>query len=375
MTPIIDPSIEFFEEFFLKGGFHNQHENFFVTQYRDADGNWQTIGTNNISVEEEWREMIGNRKIQFSLSPYGPDVEEFFYKEYFSDFLLQRLNAGAKESKKLIREKIASSDFNQKKIVSYLRVVINDLVYIINIVKHKEEYSKYQQNVVTLYRFVVYLFKRYNAFLFPTDFPIFQEAEEFLKSAVTKPTFQKKKNDISGKSDKIQNKDSREKITAFKWKNTTKQFKDDSEIPKNEDEIDIRTMKLYKILKNNKVIPDDKITQENFKLAFNGSSITEPFKIRWNLKTRGKFFKPSIVRVIKHTLMTSLGVLEDIKDRTELANKLKFIFADSEGNTLENFFQSLTDVPILPDDKIEKQGSKEAILINEIIKDFTDRTA
>lgn len=324
MTSTIDPSLRFFEDFFLKGGFHNLHENFFITQFRDSEGNWQTVGTNNVSREEEWRELVERRRIQLSASSDDYVEEDYFYKEYFTDLLQKLLSAGVKNSKKSITKKIASFDFYHEKIVTYLKVVLNDLAYIISEVKDKKEYSKYRHNAETLYRFVVHLFKRYNAFLSPTEFSIYNEAKEFLRINILEKASEKKEVYSSDPSKKAtRNKNSIE-IKGFKW------------IANPEE----NTYHLYNFFIDNSVISKTG-TAEKFKTAFKGEIIVTPLKIEWLFKAKGGHIKPAILRVI-NLLMYELEVLEDMPIQLQRSKTIEAIFCKSGGKPIINTEESIS---------------------------------
>ncbi|HOS45048.1 MAG TPA: hypothetical protein PLQ69_01040 [Paludibacter sp.] len=358
-----DRPLESFDSYFRYYGFHKSRTEFFIAEFKRDNVEYNTHNLNS------YVKLIDEQCIVNS-GEYGKRAD-YLFKER----LEKRLNYDFDESKRFIKGKINDLDFDPNKIRTYLRVVMTDLVDLINFIKSDQVILKYTIILQLFYQFVVYLFQRYKTFLSPLEFPIYRDAEEFLQSMPSEPTLMMDVNINSGHHVKRQLKKPKERITGFKWKTKLSGILEIDDINNDHSEIDIRTIKLYTILKKNKVILDDKITQENFMLAFNGSSIIEPLKIRWQLTTRGRNYKPSIVRVIKHTLMIRLGEIEDIEDRTTLATKLEFIFADFKGNKLSNFYQALSDVKDLSTNEIEKYGSKEAILINEIIKDFTDRTA
>jgi len=226
---------------------------------------------------------------------------------------MKQLNSGVKESKKHIRENIASFDFDQEKIVTFLKIIINDLQYVISEVKQKDELSKYRQNVETLYRFVVYLFKRYNAFLLQTEFSIFNEATEFLQRIKIEQAISKKEVVVSGLLSKDPQPKNSKDIKGFKWKINPEE----------------NTYELYKFLtdKEIKLIPLDKETADNFKAAFSGRIIKEPLKIKWFHQSKRGDIKPGILRVINH-LMFDLKLLEKINIQSQLADTIEAIFYD-----------------------------------------------
>lgn len=358
-----DHPFGFFEDFFLKGGFREFHTKFYTEEYKSEIGEWSAYShpKKNMSTEEEYMLLEGT----YYNDPDNP------LRIYFKDELWIHLLNQKKYSCKLIEQKIDSLQ-QETEIVTYLKKLTIHLFSLASSIKLNSEINKYKAPLRIIYLIINWLNDKYCLFYNGINSPIIEEAIDHQEKIITETRILLTENKPNFE---VPSQNSPSTITGFKWKSEPTSKIDFAEIYNGKSDIDTKTIKLYTILKKYKVIPDDNITKQEFVLAFHESSLTKPLKIRWLLKTRGNLTKPSIIRVIKYTLMKRLGVIENIEDRTELAKKLEFIFVDSQGNSIANMFQSLTDVKDLSEYKIEKNSSQEAILINAIIDAFTVKSS
>lgn len=223
-----------------------------------------------------------------------------------------------------IEEKIASFHFDKSKIESYLIHIVNDFVYIITNNNSISKLSDYPMFRKILYQFIDHLFKRYNAFISPKDFPIYEEAKLFLQTNIH--TFKdQNRNDTVQLKDPPNSKKIIE-IRGFKWISDPNR----------------NTYHLYDFLVANKVIASEN-TANIFEIAFSGEKIEKPLKIRWLYRTKRGDTKPVIIKVIK-LLMDEMTVIEKIPVQAHLAKTIEVIFVDSDGKPITGTQTTLSDM-------------------------------
>jgi len=331
----IDHPLRFFEHFFNESGYQEFRYEFFASgddvensfPIRPIDLNKSAkLGISGKLNNSDDEFILNYIKTGWLSSPQGDWMEEdAIQKIYFKDQLKLRLNNELDLSKKFIFEKITSFDFKQGKIVTFLKSVLGDLGHIISTVKSSDFFLRYPVNLEILYQFIDFLFKRFNTFLSPIEYPIFNETEEFLSNIEEEIKLLKEEKTIPDHTNESKKKTN--DIQALKWK--TNQLGN--------------TLLLFDLLSHNNIIQVEQDTLENLKLAFGGRFLDKPLKIKWIL-TKNNSIKPTLIRIIKRILMIELKVIENMENG-ELAKTLTQIFIDKHGNSIKNMIVTLsTDV-------------------------------
>lgn len=247
-----------------------------------------------------------------------------------------------KKSYEILRKKIDTLSGSDE-IGAYLKKQIVDLSCIVTGIKEDSDINMYKENLEVVNRLDTYIKTTYSPFLTGIIPPINQYTSEPLEKVPYETIVQPLVNEpgIIKRSH-----DSHPSLTGFKWKYETKG----------------NTLLLHMILKKNQVIPDDPTTFDNFVLAFSGETLSEPLRIKWNL-VRSKLNNPnpSLVRVIKRTLMERLHVIEDVENGP-LSKIIEFVFIGPKDKEIKNVVQTLNQ-------KIaDRIPTKEKILVDELVK-------
>ncbi len=313
-----DDPIGFFGQFFTNNGFKYFREEFYTEEYQDDSENWHfhDHSKKNMSIDDEY--IIVTSFVDFQV---GPDewIQEKTkpYRVYFKNVLRDKLNDEFESSKRYFTEKIDSFENDLEKIKSYLKVSLNSLMYIINVVKSNPEINKFQINLSILYQTVDFLFKRFNVFLSSAEYPIHKEAESFILKEKSDTIPEAKDSDKINEGIITKKQKYPIPVTGFKWKINPAE----------------NTLKLHDFLMEECVI--QKGVEETFKEAFGGEILKEPLKIRWLKTTNRKDIKPVIIKII-HVLMdeSELGLLKKIKVQAQLARTIENIFVDPKGQPI-----------------------------------------
>jgi len=334
----IENPLGFFEHFFLRGGFYQLHRGFFIFFYEDGESEGEPIFNEPI--------IEVNKEEEYYVYEDSNNDEGIVYqrKSYFKDVLKSHLLSEASITKKLINERIKTLKLKEKKVVFFLKDITSSLNNLSINIKSNPKQSKYLINNEIIYYIVESILNRYNLFFSKIDSPFIQEASEYFLNKKVLLEKRKETKTTENLGQKSQN--SQRSINGFSW-NCRPESKD------------LNTLLLYGILSNNKVIQDDDITLYNFRLAFSGSKIDTPLRIKWFLAKNGKYPKPVLIRVIKQILMDELKILKKM-DNGELAKALSMIFVDSEGTAFKNMIVTLSQ------EVSEKTELIETALINEL---------
>jgi hypothetical protein len=318
---IIDKTLEFFDNFYLKDGFEVFRTEFFIENYRDEEGNWQTYNhaKRHMLVEDEF---VTIKTVDYvKLSPDTEDyLEEFYYyKEYFKNKLKEQLNIQVDVFKRRITERIVLLDLNESKIATLLKTVITDIGYLASKVEFSDALSRYPINLKILFELIAFIGKRYSTFLQHSEYPILKEAEVFLlKSQEEEIELEVPKITAGVGSDK------KVDVKALTWLKSPEQ----------------NTELLYELLTWKGIIPKNKDVFDKFELTFSGKVLETPLNIEW-LLTKGAYIKPPVVRIFKYLLMDDLGLISPMSN-SDLAASLNNIFVDKDGIPSKNWINGLS---------------------------------
>ena len=293
-----DSPLRYFEYFFLKEGF----KVFRYAFYEESQLIHEVVF--DVNKEEEYIE-VGNGNCE------GIGIQRI----YFSEELEKQLNFQKRKSFYLLIQVIDTFS-EDKQIVLYLKKLLGSLHFISNQIL-KSSNIKYPQSLDSIYSLTTNIYEKYSLFLEGIQPAVVTEAYKFLSreklpDVVNK--FQKANSNISSKTNELET-----PIVTFKWKKDRIQY----------------FFNFLELLLRENYIQHDSVTQDNFLLAFNGTSITTHLGIKWKLPQKEKGSISSLIRVVK-LLMEELHLIDEIENKSLLAKMLSAIFLDSKGEKIEN---------------------------------------
>lgn len=344
----IDQPLGFFEYYFLDNGFFELYDDFFY--YKDEQGISQRYTVKRDDYGDEYIEVHVNVDSVISEDDWIDDDGNL--RIYFEDKLT--LAEQQKLSKDFITKKVTSFNTEPGKIKPFLDFILSQLVYLLSEVKRSRFLNTYTFHKEVLYTIIDFLFHRYNAFL-PTENPIFLEAERFLLNKEKEIANMMGVTNIDNLNIndfldlEKRTKKSGKSITSFKWKSNS----------------ETNTDLLFKILSDSHIILQDSDTKMKFEMAFSGEGLKSPLGIKWFLE-KDTFIKPTLIRILKFTLMDELQVIEKM-DNGSLARTLTQIFVDKDGHDIKYIINSI-------DADISKKSSiLEVDLIASLRQNFTPK--
>lgn len=261
-------------------------------------------------------------------------------KVFFGDELIKKLKSQCIVSLGLIQVVVDSQLAKGRDVSNYLILQLHKIERIISFITKDEELRQHVENLKILEFFHAEILNRYKPLILQSHNDLSESSKEQLlpKENLNQELSQSQDfNEISSNE-----KSFHKGITGFHWIAGSKLSPND----------------LYNILVHSNAISNEKSRKADFLLAFTGESITEPLRIPWRL-TRGKHhnIRPTIKYILKDLLMTEFKLIEEEPDKL-FAQKVAYIFADSNGNQIPNLGQMSqikNSHPSIPETSIKKE--------------------
>jgi hypothetical protein len=322
-STIIHP-LGFFDYFINRNGFEHFHKQFFRGLDLDTFG----------SPVTEF-----NRKEESYFYEYAEESGEVVKRKVtFRNNLDSLIKNETDKYIKVINEAIKSLDYNEAKIISYLKLQIGEITMLAKSIKKSPVYLEYKLNLV-LFNIIKLLSDTYPLFFSSIKSSFVIESLESLynmKTAASNVMSLPKRTDT---------------IMAFNWANNPLAY----------------TLTLYTLLKTHEIIAEDSAPSDVFQKAFSGSEIHEPVKIILLRKNHNSYANIFIKVLL---LLIQRGYLQEIS-KQEIAGIIETAFIGGNGIPFKGIYQSIYQIQ---DSKWPKGDVIVLKLLEELNKHFPDNT-
>lgn len=314
----------FFDYFVNRNGFERFHKQFFHGLDLDTFGS---------PVIEQNRE---EESYCYEYAEESGDVVK--RKVTFRNTLESLLKNETDKYIKVINEAIKSLDYNEAKIISYLKLQIGEITKLTKSIEKSPIYLEYELNLA-LFKIIKLLSDTYPLFFTSIKSSFVIESLESLynmKTAASNVMSLPKQTDT---------------IMAFNWANNPLAY----------------TLTLHTLLKTHEIITEDSAPSDVFQKAFSGSEIHEPVKIILLRKNHNSYAN-IFIKVLM--LLIQRGYLQG-KSKKEIARIIETAFIGGNGITFKGIYQSIYQI-----EKSEWPKGDVIVLnlLEELNKHFPDNT-